>query len=348
MARSIRHNIEGGWYHITTRGLGRQRIFANDREHEHFVELLAEVVERYGIVLHAYVLMENHYHLLIETPRANASRALQWLNLSYSVWYNVKHHRSGALFQARFKSIPVENEGAWALAASVYLHLNPVRIKALGQGKSDRAADRAGQNVPVSAADLLKRLNRLRQYKWSSYPVYAGYRKKPDWLTSEVIWRRAGTGRESGTRAYRRYLEAYVKQGAIEEFLQKVTAALAIGSTLFVEGLRKRLPEFSGEQSNVKQWRRLLSFETVRKAIEAAKGERWAEFVNRRGDSGRDLALYYARQHGGFTMHELGDYVECSSFAVSKAVSRIRSRLHSDRALQKILTKMENSMKSAK
>ena len=346
MARSIRHNIEGGWYHITTRGVGRQRIFSTDRDREHFVELLVEVVERYGIVLHAYILMENHYHLLIETPRANASRAMQWLNLSYSVWYNVKHHRSGALFQARFKSIPVENEGAWELAASVYLHLNPVRIKALGQGKSDRAADRVGQNLPVPAAELLKRLDRLRQHKWSSYPVYAGYRKRPDWLTCTVIWRRAGTGSESGKVAYRRYLEDYVKQGAKEEFLQRVTPVLAIGSTQFVEGLRKRLPESAGEQSNVKQWRRLLSFKNVREAVEAAKGERWVAFVNRRGDTGRDVALYYARQHGGFTLHELGDYVECSTFAVSKAVSRIKIRLQSDRSLQKMVTKIEGCMKS--
>jgi len=346
MARSIRHNIEGGWYHITTRGLGRQRIFLNDRDREHFVELLSEVVKRYGIVLHAYVLMENHYHLLIETPRANASRAMQWLNLSYSVWYNVKQHRSGALFQARFKSIPVEEEGAWALAASVYLHLNPVRIKALGQGKSDRAADRAGQNLPVPAADLLKRLDRLRRYKWSSYPVYAGYREKPDWLTCTVIWRRASTSRATGPTGYRGYLEDYVKQGAKEEFLQKLTAALAIGSTLFVEGLRKRLPECAGEQSNEKQWRRLLTFETVRKAVEAVKGEKWEAFVNRRGDTGRDLALYYARQYGGFTLHELGDCAQCGTFAVSKAVSRIRNRLHSERSLQKIFKKMEDCMKS--
>ena len=87
------------------------------------MDLLAESVSRYGIMVHAYVLMDNHYHLLIETPRANASRAMQWLNLSYSVWHNVRHQRSGALFRARFKSIPVDREGSWSLAASVYLHL---------------------------------------------------------------------------------------------------------------------------------------------------------------------------------------------------------------------------------
>ncbi len=346
MARSIRHNIEGGWYHITTRGIGRQRIFVDDRDREHFVELLAEVVDRYRVGLHAYVLMDNHYHLLIETPRANTSRAMQWLNLSYSVWHNVRHQRSGSLFQARFKSIPVENEGAWALAASVYLHLNPVRIQALGQGKSDRAAGRAGLDSPVPASVLLKRLDGLRQHRWSSYPAYAGYAKKPAWLTCSAILERAGGRRDSGPTAYRRYLEEYVKQGTEEGFLQKVTAALAIGSTRFVEGLRKRLPMMAGEQSNVMQWRRLLPFETVKKGVETAKGEAWESFVNRRGDSGRDLALYYARRQGGFTLHELGDYTGCGTFAVSKALSRMRDRLPVDRSLQKTLRKLDAWVKA--
>ena len=201
--------------------------------------------------------------------------------------------------------------------------------------------------VAVSTAVLLERLDRLRQHKWSSYPVYAGYTAKPEWLTCAAIWRRVSGRRESGATAYRRYLEEYVKQGAKEDVLRKVTAALAIGSTLFIEGLRKRLPDSAGEQSNLKQWRRLLSFETVRKAVEAAKGEQWEGFANRRGDPGRDLALYYARQHGGFTLHELGDYTECGTFAVSKAVSRIRRRLQTDRLLQRALKTMDAWVKSA-
>lgn len=347
MARSIRHNIEGGWYHVTTRGVGRRGIFVDDRDRKHFEGLLSEVVERYGVVLHAYVLMDTHYHLLIETPRANASRALQWLNLSYSVWHNKRHQRQGALFQARFKSIPIEGEGAWSLEASVYLHLNPVRIKALGQGKRERAADRLGRSGPVPASVLLKRLDRLREHKWSSYPAYVGYRKRPAWLTCSAIWQKASGAGESGAKAYRRYLEDYVKQGAKEDVLRKVTAVLAIGSTLFIEGLRKRLPENAGEQSNVKHWRRLLNFDTVRQAAESVKGEPWDAFVNRRGDTGRDLVLYYARQHGGFTLHELGDHAQCGTFAVSKAISRIKARLHADRGLQNTLHRLDLQVKSA-
>jgi len=122
-------------------------------------ELLAEVVGRYGVILHAYVLMENHYHLLIETSAGNASRALQWLNLSYSMWFKARHHLSGSLFQARFKSVPVDGEGSWALTCSVYIHLNPVRVKALGLGKEDRKRERADAKADYRSCleDYLRR-----------------------------------------------------------------------------------------------------------------------------------------------------------------------------------------------
>ena len=119
MARQLRHNVAGGWYHITARGMGRREIFLDDCDREHFVGLLAGMVGRYGVMLHAYALMGNHYHLLIETPSGNASRALQWLNLSYSMWHKARRSHAGPVFQARFKSIPVDGEGSWALTCSV-------------------------------------------------------------------------------------------------------------------------------------------------------------------------------------------------------------------------------------
>ena len=78
---------------MTARGIERRAIFADRRDHEHFLELLPEMVERYGVEMHAYVMMGNHYHLLIRTPQANASAAIQWLNVSYSVWFNRRRGR---------------------------------------------------------------------------------------------------------------------------------------------------------------------------------------------------------------------------------------------------------------
>ena len=131
MARPLRVNVRGGWYHVTARGLERRQIFSSERDHEHFLELLEEMWKRYGVEVHAYALMGNHYHLLLRTPEANASEAVQWLNVSYSVWFNKKRDRWGHVFGGRFASVLIDSEGSWALNASVYVHLNPVRVQGL-------------------------------------------------------------------------------------------------------------------------------------------------------------------------------------------------------------------------
>ena len=141
MTRPLRIDVVGGWYHVTARGIERRSVFRNDRDNAHFLELLEEMRERYAVTVHAYVLMGNHYHLLIQTPEANASQALQWLNVSYSAWFNRRHGRCGPLFQGRFKSVLVDGNGGWALEASVYVHLNPVRVKRLGLDKGGRRAE---------------------------------------------------------------------------------------------------------------------------------------------------------------------------------------------------------------
>jgi len=97
MARPLRIERMGAWYHVTGRGNERRAIFRDDRDREHFCQLLAEMVERFGIRLHAFVLMDNHYHLILELTELNLSRAGQWLNGSYSTWFNRCHRRCGHL-----------------------------------------------------------------------------------------------------------------------------------------------------------------------------------------------------------------------------------------------------------
>ena len=350
MARQLRHHFAGGWYHITTRGLGRREIFSDDRDREHFLELLKGLVGRYGVILHAYVLMGNHYHLLIETPSGNASRALQWLNVSYAAWFNAKHQRSGPLFQARFKSIPVDADGSWALSCSVYIHLNPVRVKALGLGKEDRGREKAGY-LPKdpSRAQVQARLAKLRGHLWSSYAAYAGYAPRPEWLTCEALWRRAGGEKGQDAKAdYRSYLEDYLRQGVGEGALARITAAVAIGGTAFIEGLRKKIPERVGEGTNARAWRRLLPFAEVVKAVESAKGEPWAAFADRKGDWGRDVALHVGRMRCGLTLGELGGHAGMNVLAVSKAVTRLGVRLETDKPLLRIYRRVVRKTEGVK
>ena len=195
--------MSGGWYHVFSRGHNRERIFADRRDYEHFLELVEEMRERFRVRVYAYCLMANHYHLLVGTPEGNVSRAIQWLNGSYGIWCNRKRNRSGHLFGERFKAIVVE-DSAWGLEVSVYIHLNPVATEALGLGKRQKAAERRGLSAPPSREELDRRLKVLREHEWSSYGAYAGYQRSPGWLDRSVLLRRAG---KEGEVSYRRYVE---------------------------------------------------------------------------------------------------------------------------------------------
>jgi len=126
MARPLRIEYEGALYHITTRGNARAAIFLADEDRNLFLKTLSEVPIRYGWICHAYCLMPNHYHLLVETPSPNLSRGMQLLNGIYTQEFNRQHKRSGHLFQGRFKAILVEKE-SHLLELARYIVLNPVR-----------------------------------------------------------------------------------------------------------------------------------------------------------------------------------------------------------------------------
>jgi putative transposase len=126
MARPIRVEFEGAVYHLTARGNERRSIFCGDRDRLRFLETLEEAINEFGLRLHGYCLMPNHYHLLVETPRGNLSRSLGWLQTTYTVRFNRRHRRSGHLFQGRFKAHLVEAD-TYSRELLRYLHLNPVR-----------------------------------------------------------------------------------------------------------------------------------------------------------------------------------------------------------------------------
>jgi REP element-mobilizing transposase RayT len=130
MARALRIQSAGGRYHVTARGNQRAEIFWDDTDRFRLLELLSELGQRFGTRVHAYVLMDNHYHLLLETLEANLSRAIQWCNVSYSVWFNLRHRRSGHLLEGRFGAELVEDDAGWQEVAR-YVHPNPVELPAL-------------------------------------------------------------------------------------------------------------------------------------------------------------------------------------------------------------------------
>src|SRR4030042_6113724 len=110
MARPLRIEYPGAFYHITSRGNERKAVFRSDFDRERFLSYLQSAQERYGAVIHVYCLLNNHYHLLLETPRGNFSQILHHINGAYTTYFNVKRNRSGHLFQGRYRAILVEKE----------------------------------------------------------------------------------------------------------------------------------------------------------------------------------------------------------------------------------------------
>src|SRR5919109_5544610 len=152
MSRPLRLEFPGAVYHLTSRGNARRKIFFSDTDRTNFLDTLSQVISRFSWICHAYCLMANHYHLLIETPKPNLSLGMRQLNGLYTQSFNRRHKRVGHLFQGRFKAIVVQKE-SYLLDLCRYIVLNPVRIK----------------------GDV-----RMDAWKWSSYRATAGLVSVPE------------------------------------------------------------------------------------------------------------------------------------------------------------------------
>ena len=225
MPRKARIEYEGAIYHVMDRGDRLEVIYRDERDREIFLKTLGEVCERCGWKVHAYVLMGNHYHMLLGTPEANLSRGMRLLQGIYTIRHNARHRLRGHLFQGRYKAILVDGEDAtYFRTVGDYIHLNPVR------------------------AGLLAQDAKLTSYPWSSFPFHVNPpRKRPPWLKSE--WILVGVGEADTARGRNGYREVMEKRaaeerngGAIEEgMLKSLRRGWCFGSEVFREAILENL-----------------------------------------------------------------------------------------------------------
>jgi putative transposase len=332
MARPLRIQRAGGRYQVTARGNERRAIFRDDRDRRHFLELLGELPERFGTRLHGWVLMDNHFHLLVETPEANLSQAGQWLNVSYSVWFNRRHQRSGHLFQGRFGSVLVGDDGDW-LEVARYVHLNPVRVARLGLSKSDQQQQKTAAAREPGARLVGDRLRVLRSYRWSSYRAYVGLAVPPDWLTREALLGASG-GRTAWEqrRALQEYHEAPLREGGLERVWDRVVLGAVLGSERFVAEVKAAWKRRSAEEVRSGEFCGGVAWKSIVEAVEAVHGGRWEDFRDDYGDWGRDAALYLGRQRGRLKLAELARLSGGVGYtAVAQAIRRVRQQLGRDK-----------------
>jgi REP element-mobilizing transposase RayT len=210
MARPLRIEYPGAVYHITSRGNARKKIYTFDQDRENYLGVLGNVVKRYNWLCHAYCLMDNHYHLLIETPDANLSIGMRQLNGVYTQLYNRVHKRPGHIFQGRYKAILVDKDN-YLLELCRYVVLNPVRARLV--------------ELP-------------ERWKWSSYAATAEMKKAPEYLLVDWILGIFGTKRRTAQKHYREFVREGINRKSPWGELQ---GQILLGEDSFVENSKDLL-----------------------------------------------------------------------------------------------------------
>jgi len=191
MARPLRIEYPGACYHVMCRGNQSREIFETDKDSNLFVRTLGELCERNGFVVHAWCLMGNHYHLLLETPNGNLVDGMKWFQGTFTQRYNARHQLWGHLFQGRYKAKVIDDtDPSYFRTVSEYIHLNPIKEKCVKE-------------------------NGLAAYSRSSYPFYLQTpSKRPKWLETKRVLSACGIGRD--TRKSRQAYAEYMAERAVE------------------------------------------------------------------------------------------------------------------------------------
>ena len=287
MPRVDRIEYENAFYHVMNRGRdgGRVKLFHSDDNYEAFLQTVSEAVERFNIIVHAYCLMTNHYHLLIQTPQANISRVMRHINGVYTQRHNRLNQSDGPIFRGRFKSVLVDCD-SYLTQLSRYIHRNPIETK-----------------KPM--------VETLLDYPWSSYPAYVNKAESPQWLTRELIYDMLGhKQRYSG---YAKYVDAGNSE-QLTRFYGRGNMASVIGDKDFVAWYREeKIPEVKAQQQVKQTVAYGLSIKQITVGVaqyykqqpeqlkELRKGRK-SQFNSRR------VAIYMCQQLGGHLLNPIAEY----------------------------------------
>ena len=319
MARPLRIQYAHAFYHVTGRGNEGKKVFISKADYDKFKEYLAEAEKRYGFILHAYVLMGNHYHLLGETPRANLSAVVHFIIGSYTTYFNKKRGRSGHLFQGRYKAILIDHD-SYLLELSRYIHLNPVKVHMV---------------------------ERPEDYPHSSYVSYISL-GKDDIVTRDLIWNMISLDKERAPELYRAFVEEALSVEQESPF-KDLYGGMILGKKGFIKEILSLLkPDIPRDTASRRSLKMSLSMEEIIEMISRSLGTPKEDLTEKKGPY-RSLALYLIRRATGFTNREIGDFFGNISYsAVTKSYQRFEEVLKTDRKLQRKAAMLEQHISQFK
>lgn len=308
MARQLRIEFNNAFYHITSRGNLRDKIFYEDGDRERFLEILRRTKERYGYLLHAYALMDNHYHLLMETPKANISQIMQNINTSYTVYINKKYQRSGHLFQGRFKGIVVDKD-EYLVTLSRYIHLNPLRAKIV---------------------------QKPEDYQWTSYKAYNDKIGKNSLVDTDDTLSYFSSKKADALKKYRAFVEAAI--GGEENPFKNVEAGIILGDKRFKAKIMRVIDKVKTDKEipQVKKLRMNVPIDKIIKTCCAYYGKKQEELLRRgKGKPERKIAIYLSKMLSGRKNKEVGNIFGIKGPAVSEIIKAIEVSLDKENKLKK-------------
>jgi putative transposase len=312
MARRLRIEYPGAYYHVYSRGNQKQPIFFSDDDRLYFLKILREAHERLSANFHVYCLMPNHYHFALESPEGNLSQIMHFINTGYSIYLNLKHDRCGHLFQGRFKAILLDAE-SYARVLTMYIHGNPVR-KGL--------------------------VERPEEFKWSSAGAYFGIVASPPWLKTEMIIRCFGGDLRTLRTEHDRYLNSKVIWSSIPEFARAGRIGI-LGNDEFVEKIRKShlkqaLARTDGEVPEISRLRNKPEISTIQSNVISQLG-----ITNRYV---KKVTIFVAHRNTNYKLKEIGDFFNIGPIAVAVAFRKIRGEITANEPLRHAVAEIETRL----
>lgn len=312
MARPLRITYSGAYYHITSRGNEQRDIFKSQKDREKFLYYLESATERYGAVIHAYCLMSNHFHLLLETPRGNLSEIMRHIVGAYTTYFNVKKKRVGHLFQGRYKAMLVEAD-EYATELSRYIHLNPVRAGIV--------------TLP-------------EEYKWSSYQSYIGQMSSPKWLKTDFVL--GYFGEKSGTAARKKYRE-FVEDLLGKEYespLNNAVGASILGSAEFIKEITATYLKDREEDKNIPALRHFTERPTLSEICKLVK-----KTIYDNDKLARQASIYLSHRYSGESLRDIAELFKIGETAICEASKRFSEKMKEDKKLSEKVDIIIGSLK---
>lgn len=312
MTRPLRIEYENACYHVMNRGRGRQSVFHGEAYFNAFLKCLTEAHTRFGLEILAYCLMNNHYHLLLKTPRGNLSRIMRHVDGLYTQRHNRLQQTDGSLFRGRYKALLVD-AGSYLLQVSRYVHRNPIETK-------------------KSIVQVLE------DYRWSSYPAYINKSHPIEGLNRDLVY--AELGHHQRLKAYRRYVMAGNDDG-IRDFYSKDRLPAVFGSQAFAETVKKRVHTLDQEIDR-KGLEHPVAMKTIRQAVSLYYGITERELVTTKRGKGqknipRWVAMKLCQDLGSARLSEIAEDFNVGHYStVSQTIGRLNRLMAEDRAINEV------------